>query len=65
MADAKEPGNVRNYCGNNNSINEQIQVLTCKVVRIRTRYKSVQACGFPSLVERITILYYVPVFDTN
>lgn len=37
MADAKEPGNVRRNCGNNNSINEQIQAVTCKVVRMRAR----------------------------
>ena len=49
MADAKEPGNVRNYCGNNNSINEQIQALKSKVVRIRTRYEWDKRVGSPRL----------------
>ena len=49
MADAKEPDNVRNYCGYNNSINEQIQALTSKVVRIRTRYKWYKRVGSPRL----------------
>ncbi len=49
MADAKEPGNVRNYCGNNNSLNEKIQALTCRVARMRTQPKLYKRVGSPRL----------------
>ena len=49
MADAKEPGNVRRNCGNNNCINEQIQAVTCKVVRMRARTEWHKHVGSPRL----------------